>query len=140
MTEPPTYAFHRRYVRDVSDIGRGVSNPKERYELIRKTVLDATTSRKQQRQHSKNNSSSSSSSNNKHPSVTKPLSQRIRLYDHHEDVSYVVTAPPLTRVKDVFIDMLVDLALGSVDDIIYIQGIENRNLKKYKSPSDRLVQ
>lgn len=140
VDNPPSYAFHRRYVHDVSHIVRDVHNPQERKELIRKNLI---SNRKQMNFDSRHDD---------------PEQKYARLQLHQNpdaDVSYVVAIPAAAAaakadtdadtgnggkrsIKDAIIDLVTSITLGSIDDMIYVQGIENRSLKKYKGPRDRL--
>mmetsp|Transcript_13718 Transcript_13718/g.25721 ORF Transcript_13718/g.25721 Transcript_13718/m.25721 type:complete len:189 (+) Transcript_13718:3-569(+) len=110
----PSFGFHKRYVRDVSDIVQGVKDPREQVKLIKKKFSPTLLK-----------------SNHYYRMARVPSA----------GVTYI--APGATKGKsysrrDAFADLLSVLILGSIDDMVYVQGIENKKLKSPKPIHDRL--
>jgi hypothetical protein len=111
ITGPPSFAFHKRYVEDVSDIVNEVEDPKEQIKLIRKKL-------------------STLRSDVKYRIEKIPLT----------GITYVVPSiggrnndkENYTK-KEAFIDLLSIIALGSVDDVIFQQAIEFEHRKRKNS-------
>jgi hypothetical protein len=112
VTGTPSFAFHKRYVQDVSDI---VDNVQERKEQLRLMKTRLTASKPDQA----------------YQMVRVPAT----------GVTYVapgaVKGSSYNR-KAALVDLLRTLILGSVDDMIYVQGIENKKLSAPKSIRERL--
>jgi hypothetical protein len=152
MSAPPSFSFHKRYVTDVSDLVRDVKDPQKISEQIRQAINNG--GQNLERRHHRNsfrsrsNGGSSSSLLEKQSSIPPPPP----LYDAYRlkrlkdaDTSYLVptrigkdtSVPSRTKhaIKEKIVDMLCAFALWTVDDMIYVQGIENKQFAKYKRPS-----
>jgi hypothetical protein len=112
----PSFAFHTRYVQDVSDIVETTKDRKEQMNLIKKKLL--TTSVVMPNQVYRMVKVPSTGVTYVSPSVVKGTTSYTR--------------------KEAFVDLLSVLVLGSVDDMIYVQAIENKKLSAPKSIRDRL--
>ena len=111
ITGPPSFAFHKRYVEDVSDIVNAVKDRKEQVKLIMKKI-------------------STLRSDTNYRIKTIPLT----------GITYIAPGiggrdndkENYTK-KDAFIDLLSMIALGSVDDVIFQQAIEFKHRKRKNS-------
>jgi hypothetical protein len=111
ITGPPSFAFHKRYVEDVSDIVNEVKDRKEQVKLLMKKV-------------------------SAFPSDTNYRIKNIPL----TGITYIVPSiggrnndkENYTK-KEAFIDLLSIIALGSVDDVIFQQAIEFEHRKRKNS-------
>ena len=160
MKGPPSFSFHKRYVTDVSDLVRGADDPQKIRERIRHSIKEGQGQKNKGkhrpwnaflRRHRKNSESSPSSALSIPP--PPPMYDAYRLKRLRDaDTSYLVPArivsdgierrnvvptTTMNSLKEAFVDMLCGIALWTVDDMIYIQGIENRLLKKYKRQSQQ---
>ena len=111
ITGPPSFAFHKRYVEDVSDIVNAVKDRKEQVKLIMKKI-------------------STLRSDTNYRIKTIPLT----------GITYIAPGiggrdndkENYTK-KEAFIDLLSMIALGSVDDVIFQQAIEFKHRKRKNS-------
>mmetsp|Transcript_47712 Transcript_47712/g.51570 ORF Transcript_47712/g.51570 Transcript_47712/m.51570 type:complete len:268 (+) Transcript_47712:300-1103(+) len=111
MTGPPSFAFHKRYVEDVSDIVNGVNDPKEQINLIKKKLT----------------------------SLQSGMNYRIKRAPV-TGVTYLSPGINRRRndkknytKKDTFIDMLSIIALGRIEDLILDQAIEFEHRRRRHS-------
>jgi len=111
MTGPPTFAFHKRYVEDVSDIVSGVEDPKEQINLIKKKF---TTLR------------SGMIYRIKKAPVTGVAYLSPSISGRRNDNKNYTK-------KDTFIDMLSIIALGRIEDLILDQAIEFEHRRRKHS-------
>jgi hypothetical protein len=114
VTGTPSFAFHKRYVQDVSDLVQDVDDPREQVKIIQKNALSLNS---------------------------KQFYRMARV--PNTGVTYIAPGTGAGRGgtfsrKDAFADLLSLLVLGSLDDMIYVQGIENRKLKEPKPLHARL--
>ena len=162
MKGPPTFSFHKPYVTDVSDLVRGTNDPQKIREQIRHSIKEGQEQKNKGKlrpwnafrsRHSGKSVSSSSPLLSIPP--PPPMYDAYRLKRLRDaDTSYLVpartvvsgggesmntvtTPTTMNSLKERFVDMLCGIALWTVDDMIYIQGIENRLLKKYKRQSQQ---
>jgi hypothetical protein len=147
---PATFAFHKRYVRDVSGAVRMLEdakkdasggNPHQRRESVRRAGRELERQALGGGEKKKGGGGDDDD---------KQQQKRKRVLLHRVpggDVTYAVPgekppgAPGNNRgrtLKDAVIDLLTSLTLASVNDMIYIQGIENKKLTKFTPPVDRL--
>lgn len=164
---PPTFAFHKRYVQDVSHlVGDIQKDPQKVKELIRCAVLeqrkntDGTTYTNTKQDASKpqqwkkwflerplpfntNRKQQSSTQSQQGETKSGPHlhgSYRLKQIDE-ANVSYLVPIVTKTHGKqqarkwnDTLLDVLGNLALWTVDDLIYVQHLENQHRAKFTRP------
>jgi hypothetical protein len=113
VTGPPTYAFHKQYVKDVSELIRGEKSARKQMELVQKEFG------KEQKQ--------------KEKAALKGW--RLTKFSQYK-VAYVL--PELKsegqRRLSFALPFLRALALSNLDNLIVIQETENKKLKEGSSP------